>query len=244
MDAAALPGAALKHAAHGFGEPHVSVAHHQPHASETALFEAGEELPPEGLALAVAHLEPEQLSAAVGIDAHRHDDSTGADLQGLAQPPVEVGGVEIEVRVAAAVEGPLQEGLNLAVEALADATHLRAGDAGLRADRGHQGVDLAGGDALDPDLLDHGVQGLIHAPPWFEDRGEEAACAELGDQEGDVAHLGSEQAWPAAVAVATAFLAALMPIGTEHSGDLQLDQLLQAMAGQIGDQLPSAAAID
>jgi hypothetical protein len=32
-------------------------------------------------------------------------------------------------------------------------------------------------------------------------------------------------------------------VGTEHSGDLQLDQLLQAMAGQLGDQLPSGAAI-
>jgi len=35
-----------------------------------------------------------------------------------------------------------------------------------------------------------------------------------------------------------------MPIGTEHSGDLQLDQLLQAMAGQLVDQLPSGAAIE
>jgi hypothetical protein len=128
-------------------------------------------------------------------------------------------------------EQSLQKGLDLSVEALADATHLRAGDAGLRADGGHQGIDLAGGDALDPGLHDHGIQGLIDPPPWLEDRREEAAGAEFGDQEGDVAHLGGEQAWPAAVSVAAAFLAALMPIGTEHSGDLQLDQLLQAMAG-------------
>jgi hypothetical protein len=146
--------------------------------------------------------------------------------------------------LAAAIKGSLQNGLDLSVEALADATHLRAGDAGIRADGGHQGVDLPGGDAFDPCLHDHGIQGLIDPPPWLDDRREEAAGAGFGDQEGDVAHLGGEQAWPAAVSVAAAFLAALMPIGTEHSGDLQLDQLLQAMAGQLGDQLPSGAAIE
>ena len=144
----------------------------------------------------------------------------------------------------AAIEGPLQEGLDLGVEALADAADLRAGDAGVRADRGHQGVDFPGGDALDPRLHDHRIQGLIDPPPGLQDRGEEAAGAELGDREGDVVHLGGEQARPAAIAVAAAFLAALMAIGTEHGGDLQLDQLLQAMAGQLGNQLPSGAAIE
>jgi hypothetical protein len=51
-----------------------------------------------------------------------------------------------------------------------------------------------------------------------------------------------------AVAVATALLnallSALVPIGPEHGGDLQLDQLLQGMADQLGDQLPSGAAIE
>jgi hypothetical protein len=37
---------------------------------------------------------------------------------------------------------------------------------------------------------------------------------------------------------------ALVPLGTEEGGKLHLDQLLQAMAGQFGDQLPSAAAIE
>jgi hypothetical protein len=60
MDAAALPGAALEHAAHGLGQTDVGIGDHQPDTSQTVLFEAGEELPPEGLALAVAHLEPQQ----------------------------------------------------------------------------------------------------------------------------------------------------------------------------------------
>jgi hypothetical protein len=75
------------------------------------LFEAGEELPPERLAFAVAHLEPQQFSAAIGIHAHGEDDRAGADLQRLAQPSVQVVGVEVEVRVTATVEWPLQDGL-------------------------------------------------------------------------------------------------------------------------------------
>ncbi len=34
-----------------------------------------------------------------------------------------------------------------------------------------------------------------------------------------------------------------MAISTEYGGDLQLDQLLQAMAHQLRDQLPGSAAI-
>jgi hypothetical protein len=35
-----------------------------------------------------------------------------------------------------------------------------------------------------------------------------------------------------------------VPVGTEEGGKLQLDQLLQAMAGEFRDQLPGAAAIE
>ena len=50
-------------------------------------------------------------------------------------------------------------------------------------------------------------------------------------------------AGPAAVAVAESLLGALVTLGTEHGSDLQLDQLLQALAHQLGDQLPGRAAI-
>ena len=46
-----------------------------------------------------------------------------------------------------------------------------------------------------------------------------------------------------AALVTKALLAALMAIGTEYGTDLQLDQLLQAVAHQFGNQLPGAAAI-
>jgi hypothetical protein len=55
---------------------------------------------------------------------------------------------------------------------------------------------------------------------------------------------GGKRAGPIAVEEAEPLLRAPMAIGTEHSGDLQLDQLLQAMAGQLGNQLPSGAAIE
>jgi hypothetical protein len=56
MDPAALPAAALEHAAYSLGQSHVGIGDHQPDAREAALFEASEELTPEGLALAVAEL--------------------------------------------------------------------------------------------------------------------------------------------------------------------------------------------
>jgi len=34
-----------------------------------------------------------------------------------------------------------------------------------------------------------------------------------------------------------------MAVGTQHRGDLQFNELLQAVAGQLGDQLPCTAAI-
>jgi hypothetical protein len=34
-----------------------------------------------------------------------------------------------------------------------------------------------------------------------------------------------------------------MAIGTEHGGDLQFDQLLQAVTHQLGDELTGCAAI-
>jgi hypothetical protein len=37
---------------------------------------------------------------------------------------VQIGDIEVEVRVTASVEGPLQKGLDLGIEALADPAHL------------------------------------------------------------------------------------------------------------------------
>ena len=55
-------------------------------------------------------------TAATGVYPHSHDHGTAADLRRLAEPGVEIGGTEVEVRVAAVIKGALQENLGLAVE--------------------------------------------------------------------------------------------------------------------------------
>ena len=117
----------------------------------------------------------------------------------------------------------------------APATHLRLGDPALGAKGSHQGIDLAGGDAADEGLHDDRIEGLVDPTARFEDRGKEAAGAEFGDQQLQIPHLGGQGAGPVAVAVAEPLLGALVPVGTEEGGELQLDQLLQAVACQFRD---------
>lgn len=243
VDPAALPHAALQLAADRLGEPCMGVRDHQLDASEASLLEVGDELRPEGLTLTVAHLEAQQLPAPVLVHAHGDDDSAGAYLLSLAQPPFEVGGIEVDVGVAAALQRPAQECLHLLVDVLTDTAHLGLGDAALGTQRRYQGIDLAGGDATDVGLHDYRVQGLIDPATGLQDRGQEAPLAEFGDQQVDVTHLGGQAAGPVAVAVAEPFFAALMAVVTQKGSDLQLDQLLQAVARQLGDQLPGFAAI-
>ena len=242
MVAAALPHAALQLPADRLGESRVGIAYHQLHASQAAFLERGEERAPEAHVFAVAHLEAQQLPATDGIDAHGDDHGSGADLQGLAQPPMQVRRVKIDVGVAGLLQGPVQEDLHLLVDVLADAVHLRLGDVALGAQGAHQGIGLAGGDAAKVGLHDHGVEGLVDPSARLDDRGQKATGPQFGDQQGDVTHLGGQAAGPVAVAVAEPFLAALMAVGTQKGGDRQLDQLLQAVAGQFGDQLPGFAA--
>jgi hypothetical protein len=114
---------------------------------------------------------------------------------------------------------------------------------GLRADSGHQGVHIEGGDALDPGFHDHRVKRLIDPPPGLEDRWKEAPWADFWDRQWNVAHLGGEQAGAAAIAVAAAVLGALVALGAERGGNLPFDQLLQAVSHHLRNQLAGAAAI-
>ena len=56
VHAAALPAAALEHAAYGLGQAHVGIAHYELDTSEATLLEGANEGLPEALALAVTHL--------------------------------------------------------------------------------------------------------------------------------------------------------------------------------------------
>ena len=66
----------------------------------------------------------------------------------------------------------------------------------------------------------------------------------LGDLQRQIPHLGGQGARPVAVAVAQPFLGPLMAVRTKEGGNLQLDQLLQAMACQLRDQLSGTTAIE
>ena len=93
MNATALPDATLKLPADRLGEPHLGVGDPQFDPSEATLFERGKELTPEALSLTVAHLEAQQLSAAIDIDAHGDDHRPRADLLSFAKPALEVSGI-------------------------------------------------------------------------------------------------------------------------------------------------------
>jgi hypothetical protein len=82
--------------------------------------EAGDELRPEGFGLAVAQLEAQQLAATILVHPHGDDDNAGADLQGLAQPSLEVGGIQVDVGIACLLQRPAQERLDLLIDFLAD----------------------------------------------------------------------------------------------------------------------------
>lgn len=69
----------------------MGAAHPQPDACEAALLERGDEFSPEALALAVAHLEVQVFTAAIGIDAHGHNHRPRAHPEGPAQPALEAG---------------------------------------------------------------------------------------------------------------------------------------------------------
>ena len=142
------------------------------------------------------------------------------------------------------VERPAQKGFHLLVKALADAAHLRFGDAAGPAQGLHQGVDLPRGDAAGVGLHHHGVEGLVDPAARLEPVGEEAALPQFGDSQAEIAHLGGEQPLAVAVAVRGALIrAALMARGTYGRGNLSLQQILEAPAHDLRDQGASCGAL-
>ena len=111
-----------------------------------------------------------------------------------------VGGVEPEIRPVA-LDRPVEEGLHLLVDLLAQPDDLALGDA-AHAHRLDQVVDRAGRDALDVGLLDHRGQRLLGHPARLEEAREVAALAQLRDAQLDRAGPGL----PVAVAVAVALV--------------------------------------
>jgi len=175
VHAAALPAAALAATGDRLLETGVGVADHQLHACEAAFPQAPQESGPERLVLDVAHLDPQHLALARSGDADRHDRGFGDLLLAGRITAVEVHRNEVDVGGAAELQRPVQQGLHLSVQSLADPADFGFGDAALAAQRHHQLVHLAGGVARDVDLHHHRPQGPVHPPAWLQQRGEKAA---------------------------------------------------------------------
>jgi hypothetical protein len=60
----------------------------------------------------------------------------------------------------------------------------------------------------------------------------------------NIPYSGGKRAGPRAVEQAGANLRAHMALGTDNGGNLMLDPLLQAVAGQLRHQFPECAAIE
>lgn len=141
-----------------------------------------------------------------------------------------IGGIEVEIDVATDLWWPTEACLNLHDDVSADAAPLGFGDPTLAGQSRNKGVDLTGGDPASVGLHHFGVRSPIHPAPTRKDRGQNGARAKFQDPQIDVAHLGDEQAKPAAVAATKSLFTGPMAFGTKHSSDLQLDQLPQAVA--------------
>lgn len=93
---------------------------------------------------------------------------------------MQVGRIEVDVGVTAEIQRPVQEGLHPHVEALADAAHLRFGDAALASQRCHHLIDFAGGNAGDVDLHHDGPQGPIHLRRGSSSDGKQLPSVTVG----------------------------------------------------------------
>ncbi len=110
-----------------------------------------------------------------------------------------------------------------------------------RPEGGDEIIDLPGGDAVYVGLHHHRVQGPVDPPTPVQDRGEEAAMAELRDRQLDVAGLGRQQAWPGAVALVGARVAALVRFGADERGRFGVDERLEHHLDAGADQIDVAA---
>ena len=165
-------------------------------AAQPPARQLAQELRPDRLGLRGADLHAQHLAPSVAVDADGDDDGDRHDA-----PPatdLQVGGVDPQIRPVA-FDRPLQEGLHLAVDLLAQPADLALGDAG-HPHRLHQVVDRAGRHPLDAGFLDHRRQRLLGHAAGFEERGEEGARPELRDAQFD----GPGAGLPVPVAIAVA----------------------------------------
>ncbi len=142
------------------------------------------------------------------------------------------------------IEAPSPEGGHLTVQAGADAGHLALGDPAGGSEGGDEVVDLAGGHAVHVGLHHHREQGPVDSAAPLQDRGEEAALAQLRDLQLHIARLRCQQPVTVTVALGGARLGALVAAGADVLGRLRLDQGLQHELDALADHVDVATSAD
>jgi hypothetical protein len=94
---------------------------------------------------------------------------------------------------------------------------------------------------VDEGLHDHGPQRPVDAPTRFEQGREEAAVAQLGDGQLDVAGLRGQQPRPAAVAMGAAGVVAFIAPGADDLGGFEVDQRLQHELHRLAHEVEISA---
>ena len=157
---------------------------------------------------------------------------------------MQVGRIEVDVGERGVVQRAGAERTHGLVELLADPGHLGLADPRIGAQRDHEVVNAARGDAVDVGLHHHRIQRLVDPSPRLEDRGKERALAQLGDPDLDVAGLGGQQLGAGAVAFGDTILGALVALGADHAGGFELDELLQDGADRLADHVDTVAGVE
>jgi hypothetical protein len=211
----------------------VGVGDDQLGAGQPAGLERAQERGPERPVLGVADGEAEHLPMPVGGhaggDHHRLGDHPAVD------PRLAVGGIQEQVGKRGLGQAAVAEGGGLGVEVGADPGDLGLGDAGIGAQRPHQVIDLAGGDPVQVCLHHHREQRLVDPPAPFPQRRKERPGPQLGNAQLQIPGGRGQRPWPGAVALSSAGLGALMRAGTDHRGELGLDQGLVDRGGRRPD---------
>ena len=226
VDPAALPGGAGEALRQRLAQPFMGIADHQQHPAQPAADQAAAELQPEGLGLAGAAHQAEHALLAAVPDADGDHRGLADDAAVLAD--LVVGGVEPDIGVRGIVERAVAEGGELVVELGADPADLAPAHVAAT-QRLHEGIDLAGADALDVGLLDDRQPGPVDPATRLQQSREEAADAQLGDLQLQPTDPGVEHLGPVTVPVGDALGGVLIRGRADHGGGLELDEALEGV---------------
>src|SRR5829696_10425281 len=178
------------------------------------------------------------LALGVGGDRDYGGDRDHPSALALAQ----IGGVQPQIGPLA-LKGPVKEGVHPLVDLLAQLRDLALRDAG-QPHRLHEVVHLAGGNARDPCLLDHGDQRLLARLAGFQERREVGTLAKLRDAQLKRSEARVERALAIAVAPRQALGAALVPSSADHALDIGFHQHLEHRFSNAAQGIAVPALLD